>query len=217
MAATGPAVRLCLSWNRLLARLGPMMHAAGKVIFVNPIYSRFDLLRHVDGIYTEFGQDGRSLNASGLWACASRSWLGLTTIRFASPTRTPSSSDICIWASILRAPYPWNNHCIGPEAWVERQYLDYGPLLDALRGKKWVLAAHCVEAAPADIKVNLFAVPGGYARARDVRGKADRRRFASAIFRGSKRPAATSCIRASTRQFLSRQVTTMAYWRSPCR
>jgi len=33
-------------------------------------------------------------------------------------------------------------------------------LLDALRGKKWVLTPHCVESDAA--KVNLFEVPGGY-------------------------------------------------------
>ena len=41
--------------------------------------------------------------------------------------------------------------------------LDYGPLLDAMRGKKWVLAPHCVESILPQVKVNLFEVPGGYA------------------------------------------------------
>ena len=58
-----PARSLLVSWNSLLARLGPRMHEADKVIFVNPIYSRFDLLREVDGIYTEYGNVGTSLNA----------------------------------------------------------------------------------------------------------------------------------------------------------
>ena len=42
-------------------------------------------------------------------------------------------------------------------------YLDYGPLLDAMRGKKWVLTPHCVETTAPGVKVNLFEVPGGYA------------------------------------------------------
>jgi hypothetical protein len=70
------------------------------------------------------------------------------------------------------APYPWNNHCIGPEAWAEKQFLDYGPLLDAIRGKKWVLAPHCVEVAGGTAKANLFDVPGGYALPVAFGGKA---------------------------------------------
>jgi len=41
--------------------------------------------------------------------------------------------------------------------------MDYGPLLDAMRGKKWVLTARCVESANPNVKVNLFQTPGGYA------------------------------------------------------
>jgi hypothetical protein len=32
-----------------------------------------------------------------------------------------------------------------------------------MRGKKWVLAPHCVETSTPGVKVNLFQVPGGYA------------------------------------------------------
>jgi hypothetical protein len=41
--------------------------------------------------------------------------------------------------------------------------LAYGPLLTAMRGKKWVLTPHCVETTTPGVKVNLFEVPGGYA------------------------------------------------------
>ncbi|MDD2764870.1 MAG: hypothetical protein PHE83_12955 [Opitutaceae bacterium] len=58
------------------------------------------------------------------------------------------------------APFPGNDHSLLPSAWVDRQYLDYGPLLDALRGKKWVLRPHAVEAVNHAAKVNLFQVPG---------------------------------------------------------
>jgi len=61
------------------------------------------------------------------------------------------------------APYPFNNHCINPDPKADRLYMDYGPLLDAMRGKKWVLAARCVEAVEPGVKVNLFQTPGGYA------------------------------------------------------
>lgn len=86
------------------------------------------------------------------------------------------------------APYPNNNHCLAPaaegQAMVKNMYakgtddefiatpaaaspegmsMAYGPLLTALRGRKWVLAPHCVETMTPGVKVNLFEVPGGYA------------------------------------------------------
>ena len=61
------------------------------------------------------------------------------------------------------APFPGNDHSLHSSPTVEQLYLDYGPLLDAMRGKKWVLAPHCVETMTPGVKVNLFEVPGGYA------------------------------------------------------
>ncbi len=158
-----PARSLCVSWNTLLARLGPQMHAAGKVIFVNPLYSRFDLLQQVDGIYTEYGQLGTSLNSSALMGLRKPviAWSYNETLR--QPDPDSFFQRHLLLGVYPTAPYPWNHHCIRPEAWAERQYLDYGPLLDAMRGKKWVLAPHCVEVAGGTAKVNLFEVPGGYA------------------------------------------------------
>jgi hypothetical protein len=157
-----PARSLCTSWNSLLARLGPRMHAADKVIFVNPIHSRLDLLRQVDGIYTEFGNLGTSLNACALMGVRKPvlAWTCNATLREPDP-------DSCMQRHLHlgvypTAPYPWNNHCITPEPSADRLYLDYGPLLDAMRGKKWVLAPHCVECGDPAVKVNLFQVPGGY-------------------------------------------------------
>ncbi len=46
---------------------------------------------------------------------------------------------------------------------TEKYYLAYGPLLDAMRGKKWVLEPHCVEVTGGAAKANLFQVPSGYA------------------------------------------------------
>jgi len=43
-----------------------MMHTNDKVIFCNPHYRRLDLMRHIDGIYDEFGQMGHSMNLCAL-------------------------------------------------------------------------------------------------------------------------------------------------------
>ena len=60
------------------------------------------------------------------------------------------------------APFPANDHSLQPGAWVDKQYLDYGPLLAPLKGKQWVLEPHCVEVKNQEAKVNLFEVPGGW-------------------------------------------------------
>ena len=49
-----PARSLFLSWRAMMAQLGPLMHDAGKVIFVNNLRMRLELLRQVDGIYCEY-------------------------------------------------------------------------------------------------------------------------------------------------------------------
>jgi len=157
-----PARSLCVSWNRLLAKLGPEMHAAGKVVFVNPIYARLDLLRQVDGIYTEMGNEGRPLNASALMGLDKPvlAWTYNETLN--QPDPDSFFQRHLLLGVYPTAPYPWNNHCINPDPSADRFYLDYGPLLDAMRGKQWVLAPHCIETTTPGVKVNLFAVPGGY-------------------------------------------------------
>ena len=185
-----PARSLCVSWNSLLSRLGPKMHHADKVIFVNPIYSRLDLLRQVDGIYTEFGQDGRSLNASAFMGLDKPvlAWSYNETLQQPDP-------DAFFQRHLLlgvypTAPYPWNNHCINPEPAADQAFLDYGPLLDAMRGKKWVLAPHCVEVAGDVAKANLFQVADGYAIPVAFGGRSE---FADIVVRNIAELAAAHC------------------------
>jgi hypothetical protein len=167
-----PARSLYQSWHRLLEELGPMMHRAGKVIFVNNHVKRLELLRHVDGIYCEFCQTGPALNSTGLLTLR-KPGIGWTV----NPDTLRPDPDAFFQRHLHMgvyptAPYPGNNHCIQPNAWAERYYLDYGPLLDAIRGKKWVLVPH-VARASGGAKTNLFQVPGGYALPVTFAGKAD--------------------------------------------
>ncbi len=110
-----PARSLCVSWNSLLAKLGPKMHAADKVIFVNPIYARLDLLRQVDGIYTEMGNEGRPLNASALMGLDKPvlAWTYNETLH--QPDPDSFFQRHLLLGVYPTAPYPWNNHCITPE------------------------------------------------------------------------------------------------------
>ena len=158
-----PARALYLSWQSLMQKLGPLMHRDGKVIFVNPINERLDCLRYVDGVYNEMGVSGPSLNASALM-CLRKPALEWTVGRnLHEPDPDAFMQRHLLLGAYPTAPYPWNNHCLKPEEHGDQVYLDYGPLLDAMRGKKWVLAPHCVETETFDAKVNLFEVPGGYA------------------------------------------------------
>ena len=133
-------------------------------------------MRHVDGIYAEWTWPGLEpyFNYSAL--------LG---VRKPVMAWTAGEGDLkgpgadaylqrCLHLGVYpTAPYPLNNHCLRPSPWVDEQYLAYGPLLDVMRGKKWVLTAHCVEAVTPGVKVNLFQVPGGYVLPVTFGGKAE--------------------------------------------
>ena len=53
-------------------------------------------------------------------------------------------------------PYPGNDHSVLPDEWNETQYLDYGHLFNALRGRKWVLKPGVARIEGGDAKVNVF-------------------------------------------------------------
>jgi hypothetical protein len=158
-----PARSLHRSWLDFTALLGPLMHGAGKVIFVNNHSSKqLPLLRDVDGVYCEFCQAGPALNATGL-LCVRRPALGWTSgEKDLRPNPDAFFQRHLHMGVFPTAPYPGNNHCITPSPWVDKQYLAYGPLLDAMRGRKWVLRAHAVEVVGHKAKANFFEVPGGY-------------------------------------------------------
>ena len=157
-----PTRSLRMSWKSLLAKLGPMMHNAGKVIFCNNHDKRLDLLRNTDGLFDEFTYAGAPLNLTAF-----------LTLQKPALGWTAQESDLkpdpdAFFQKYLHlgvypmAPFPGNDHSLLPSEWVDKQYLDYGPLLDLMRGKKWVLAAHAAEVTNGQAKVNVFEVPGGY-------------------------------------------------------
>ena len=157
-----PARSLYRSWLAFTDRLGPLMHKADKVIFANTMTMRLELNRQLDGIYTEHGNTPGALNAAALMGIRKPvlAWTNNETLDQPDPD---SFMQRHLHLGVFpTAPYPFNNHCINPDAKADRLYMDYGPLLDTLRGRKWVLTARCVEAADPTIKVNLFRTPAGY-------------------------------------------------------
>jgi hypothetical protein len=158
-----PARSLYRSWADLMDRMGPLLHQADKVIFSNMMTMRLELCRELDGIYTEFGNSGCALNGSALLGLRKPvvAWTYNETLRQPGPDAFMQRHlHLGVFPT---APYPNNNHCINPEPSADRLYLDYGPLLAAMRGRTWVLESRCVETTTPGVKVNLFAIPGGYA------------------------------------------------------
>ena len=157
-----PARSVQTSWQGLMNDLGPMMHKADKVIFVNTLNTRLDIMRQVDGIYAEFGNQFGNFNASAL--------LGLrkpVIAWTASEDDLRADPDLFFQRHLYMGvfptiPFPANDHTINPGAWAEKYYLDYGPMLDLLRGRKWVLTANPAEVFGGDAKANIFSIPGGY-------------------------------------------------------
>jgi hypothetical protein len=59
-------------------------------------------------------------------------------------------------------PFPGNDHSIHPDPEVDQAYLDYGPLMQLMKSKQWVLEPHVVSVKDYAAKANLFKTPQGY-------------------------------------------------------
>jgi hypothetical protein len=168
----GPARSLLGSWRQALGRIGPVFHSAGKVVFANPHVKRLDLMEQVDGIYEEFTQIPFNLNLVGLLAVRKPAlgWVG--SAGDLRPDPDTFLQRFLYMGVFPTAPYPANDHTINPDPKAERFYLDYGPLLDRLRGRTWVLEERPIEVEGRAARANLFDVPGGYIAPVVLGGKA---------------------------------------------
>jgi hypothetical protein len=134
------------------------MHGAGKAIFCNPHLNRLELLKEVDGIYNEFGHIGFNLNLSSFLTLSKPllAWTPDAKTVLESPDEY--FQHHLFLGAFPTAPFPGNDHTIGPDPAAEKYYLDYGPLLAALKGRRWVLEPHIIEAPENNALVNIFAV-----------------------------------------------------------
>jgi hypothetical protein len=156
-----PARSLLMSWKSLMSELGPLMHRAGKVIFANTLLSRIELYRSVDGFYAEFGCQPGPFNTAALMGLRKpvMEWT-------ADASNLRPDPDLFFQRHLYMGvfptvPYPGNDHTINPSAWAEKYYEDYGPMLDALRGRTWALWSRAIE-VEGGAKANLFETPEGY-------------------------------------------------------
>lgn len=158
-----PARSLANSWRDLMARLTPLLHEAGQAVFVNNHTKRIDLLKSTDGFFDEFTYRGAPLNLTALLGIR-KTVLGWTDSAGDMKSDPDAFFQKYLYLGVYpMAPFPENDHSLVPDAMTERAYLDYGSLLDAMRGKKWVLAPHACAVENAAAKANAFQVPGGYA------------------------------------------------------
>jgi len=158
----GPARALISSWKDLLEKLGPLEHKAGKVIFVNNHHNRIDILRQVDGLFDEFGYDPASMNTTGLTGLFKPTLCWVASEGDLRPNPDGFLQKYLYMGVFPMAPFPGNHHAIVPSAWADQQYLDYGPLFEAMRGRKWVLVPHAIAVEGDAAKANLFQVQTGY-------------------------------------------------------
>ena len=183
----GPARSLYASWNDFMGKLDPIEHEAGQAIFVNPIIARLDILRHVDGLFSELAHYGGNLNTTAMLGVSKPAiaWVfGEYTLKQLAEQRAAAGKGSeTFWVfgkdnpnpeadAFLQkyvylglfpmAPFPQSDHAIMPSPIADRFYLDYGPMFEAMRGRKWILLPHAVSVAGDSAKVNLFQVPGGY-------------------------------------------------------
>jgi hypothetical protein len=168
-----PVRSLYTSWSDLMGKLGPVFHDKGKVIYVNNHIKRLEQMRFVDGIFDEFTRGGTPLNTIALLGVRKPVMGWINKEENFQPNADDAMQKYFYLGVFPMAPFPANDHSLHPSPWVDRLYLDYGPLLSAMRGKKWVLTPRCVETTTPGVKVNLFEVFGGYALPVAFAGKAE--------------------------------------------
>ncbi len=169
----GHAVRaLTISWKELMAKLEPMMMQKDKPVFGNTLLKRLDLMNHLDGIFAEQGDQGNEMNLDAFLSVLKPDieWVTSKSRLRVHPNRFLQS--YLFMGTFPEAPYPGGNHSIRPAPWVDKFYLDYGPLFKAIDQRRWVFVPHVLEVENDTAKANIFKVPGGYAIAICFGGKA---------------------------------------------
>lgn len=158
-----PARSLMISWRETLRQLSPILHPAGKVIYANTLVARIDACECLDGFYDENGDFPSSLNLCAFLAVHKPAIAWTRNIDTLRPDPDALFQRHLHLGVFPTAPLPGADHTITEDPWADQYYLDYGPLLAAIRGKRWVLQPHVISVSDPAAHANLFQVPGGYA------------------------------------------------------
>ena len=138
--------------------MAKVLRPGQKGIFVNVHTSRLDMMRHVDGIFDEHGDNPVNMPLSGL--------LGVAMPVVIWNHGTLSGLDEFLQAHLFygvnfMAPVPNNDHSIHSDA-GDASFLAYGPLFATLRSKLWVLVPDAVIVIDNTARANLFKVASGF-------------------------------------------------------
>jgi hypothetical protein len=158
-----PARSLITSWKQTLKKLAAILHPAGKFIYANTLIARVDCCEWLDGFYDEYGDVPSSFNLVAFLAVHKPAIAWTRTIDTLRPNPDAFFQRHLHMGVFPTVPMPGADHSIAEDPWVDQYYLDYGPLLAAIRGKQHVLKSHVISVNGHAAHVNLFKVEGGYA------------------------------------------------------
>ena len=158
----GPARALLTSWKDFSEKLGALQHQAGQALFINNHVKRLDTLRQVDGLFDEHGSLGPSKNLTAMLGMFKPVIAWVREEDKFKPDPDTFMQRFLYLGLFPMAPFPQNDHSILPGDKAEKVYTEYGPLLEAMRGRKWVLLPQVIQVERGSAKANLFRVPKGY-------------------------------------------------------
>ena len=156
-----PSRSLHVSWNSIMEKIAPILHENNKVLFINNHIKRLDDIKHVDGIFDEFGDVGASINANA-FLCINKPLLGWCHNKASMGDDFDAFMQKHLHLGMYpMAPFPANDHALLPDDEVDQVYLDYGELFKVMKGKNWVLEPGVVEVVDNKAKVNIFKTDSG--------------------------------------------------------
>ncbi len=158
-----PARSLIASWKEALPKIAAIFHSAGKFVYVNPLVRRIDINRHVDGFYDELGDYPDMINLTSMLSMRKPAIAWIHDINFLRPDPDAMFQRHLYLGVFPTVPIAGADHTIVSDPWSDQCFLDYGPLLAAIRGKKWILEPHVISVENRAALANIFKVPGGYA------------------------------------------------------
>ena len=175
-----PVRAMINSWKPAMAAFASVWHSAGQVVIINDHSNRLDMMEHVDGIFAEMGdfEPAGITHAVGSGLASMNGPVYVWNHPKGAAAMSPPVVAAGLQAHLLVGVFPMvpvknNDHGIGgdcaPGCPYDDVYISYGAMFQALRGRRWHLAAHgVVVRAPdggassvAPALGNVFYVPEG--------------------------------------------------------
>ena len=152
-----PKRSLIFSWHDVMEKLLPITKARNKVVFVNShTMRRIDILRQSDGFYAE--QRGTGIHHMLAFAGVRK-----PVVIWYSPAQNHTAFQEGLYLGFYHSvPFPKADHNTRPNANLENWFLNYGPLYNAMKGRKWLLDPHILKVTSGNARANIFEVSSGF-------------------------------------------------------